>query len=132
MESSVWAIGTPAGSRVSNRPMARSPNCTIGASHVHANHSAAYGFQHLHDLRLVWSPEISRGPAIQSDRDQLDDCLLRILLPGPSQPYRLLRIQRRATEDDSGGHHAGRVLSVFSTLSEAARALEPRRRIRHD
>src|SRR5271155_2565624 len=34
MESSVWAIGTPQVLGFANRPMARSPNCTMGASHV--------------------------------------------------------------------------------------------------
>jgi hypothetical protein len=40
----------------------------------HEDDRTADHFQHLHDVCLVWTSEISRGAALESNRDQLADC----------------------------------------------------------
>src|SRR5689334_18480102 len=51
-----------------------------------ADHRPAHCFQHLHDIRLVRTSEVSKRSAIQSHFGELADRLLRILLPGPRKP----------------------------------------------
>jgi hypothetical protein len=98
----------------------------------YADHAAAYDLKHLHDFRLVWALEIPERTSFQSDPHQLDDCFLRILLPGPGQPYRLLRIHRGTALDHSGSHHACRFFCLLGALPEAAYSMEPRGGLWHD
>src|SRR5208282_568065 len=85
-----------------------------------------------HDLRLVRSSEIPRRAALQSNRRELADRLLRILFSSSGKPHRLLRIHRRATQDHSGSDHSHRLRCLLSALPEAAPALELSSRLRPD
>src|SRR5882724_6194204 len=90
----------------------------------HENDCPAHHLQHLHDLRLVWPPEIPRRAALQSDRSELDDCVLRILLSSSRQPRRLVRIQRGPAKDDSGSDYAHCLRRILGAVFETAIALE--------
>jgi hypothetical protein len=112
------------GSRHQNQPQKRteSPHEDDRADHL----------QHLHDLRMVRTPEIPRGPLYKVIVVSWVNRLLRILLPGPRKPHRLLRVLRGPTQNHPGSHYPHRLRRVLGDLSEAAPALELPGRLRPD
>lgn len=96
------------------------------------NNPAAHHLKYLYDFRVVRSSEISQCALIKSDRRELDDRFLRILLSSSRKSHRLLRIHCDAAQDNSGSDYADRIRCFFRAVLEAASALEPRRRIRID
>jgi len=61
---------------------------------------------------------------VKAHRHQLSDCLRRVLLPSAGESDWALRILGSAVEDDSRGHHPGRVLCLFLVAPERAAEVE--------
>lgn len=80
--------------------------------------------KYFHDVRLVWTPEIQGVTTLDSDCGELDNCFCRILFSGAGEPHWVISIFYRATEDDSGSHHASRFLAFFGDILARAVSME--------
>ena len=75
-----------------------------GAASGHAG-----GLERFHDDRLVRASELQGCADLRGRADLVGDRVLRVLAGGAGQPDRPRSVQRRAAQDDPGGHHAGRL-----------------------
>src|SRR5262252_840755 len=93
-------------------------DCVVSGKMLgHANHNPSYDLKCIYDIRLVWTPEVSRISAMEGDCCELADRFSGILLPGSCQSHRFLPILHGTTEDDSGSDHAERLRSLFHHVS---------------
>src|ERR1019366_10335647 len=70
----------------------------------------------IHDLCMVWAPEVQRSRPVEGHYGELGNCVLRVLPAGAGEPARLANVLTRPTEGDSGGHYADCVWSVLRLL----------------
>src|SRR5580698_4768615 len=56
----------------------------------HENDPPAHHFECLHDLCLVWPPEVPHFRSLESDSGELGHRFFRVLLPGPGESHRLV------------------------------------------
>ena len=67
---------------------ALSPYCSLslnsGKMLRDANHNPSFGFEYLHDLCVVRTPEISQLCAVEGNSRELAYCFGGVLLSGPS------------------------------------------------
>ena len=94
------------------------------------NDNPAYGFECVHDICLVWAPQIQRIAALDSSPRQFDDRLSRILFSGSGEPHWLVSIFDGSVENDPGSDHARRVFDFFRYLFARAIPMELRHRVR--
>jgi hypothetical protein len=94
------------------------------------NNSPAHRFKHLHDVCLVWSPEVQGIASVACDRRQLDDRVIRILLSGACESDRLVPVFNRSAEDNSRGDHAGCVFRFLIDVFARTVPMELRHRVR--
>lgn len=81
-------------------------------------------FERVHDARVVRPSEVQGLSLVHSDSCELRDCLRRILLSSTGQSDRPWAIHGGAAQDDSGGHHAGRLLDFLGRLLERSAEVE--------
>ncbi len=91
------------------------------------NHHPADCLQHIHDLRLVRTPQVPKLTVVDRDPRELADRICRVLLSSSRQPDRLVSIFDRAAKNDSGSDHARGVFSLFRDLFARAGPMELRR-----
>src|SRR5690606_26662404 len=74
----------------SSFPVARRPRSgrveVVHGPFVSYTHPAACHFEHLHDLRVVWPPEIRQQAAHHRHSCELGHCVHRVLLCGARKP----------------------------------------------
>ena len=94
------------------------------------NNYPAYGFQHIHDVRLVRAPEIQGIATLDRNCCQLAHRVCRVLFSGTGKSYRLLSVLDCAIENHSGGHYISDLLDFFRNLPSRIVSMELRRGIR--
>jgi hypothetical protein len=67
---------------------------------------------------------------VACDRGQLVDRVCRILLSGARESDPLVSVLNSSTEDNSGSHHAGRLLCFLSDVFAGRVPVELRHRVR--
>ena len=86
--------------------------------------------EHLHDLRLVWTPEVRpRLAAVEGDPRLLGNCAVRVLPGGASQSSRLRPVLRISAQDYSRSNYDLGVHCVRDFLSQREVRLELPRRV---
>src|SRR5689334_7590671 len=81
---------------------------------------AAFHLERFHDLRLVWTPRLSRAAALVGHTGELVHRAPGILFCGPGQSPGQLPFFRGRAQSDAGGHHPLGIRHFLGALSRAA------------
>lgn len=119
---------------------------TKAISHLHSTLDAADGdfrnenscfadnLERLHDICMVWTSQIRRRKLIDTAHHpyQLGNRVLRVLLPGARQPYRLCPLLRHPAKNHSRSDLTERIRAVRHLRDGGENKMELRGSIRPD
>src|ERR1700675_982071 len=91
------------------------------------DHHSVVLLQRVHDLCLVWTPQIrSFMAAVESHPGVLADCLAGVLPSGTRQSLGFWHIHRLPAEDRARGHYGGGLHRLRHHLPEGENGVELR------